>query len=418
MKNRALVTILFCTSAAGGWVGALLFNRPGPRAYAGTMPRTSAAEIQRAAIQSAPPEIPLPVVHSDTCPAEAAPREIAKVDAGGTKNPEKAEPVKTESKPAPVVVVTPAPPPSLRLRGRIVSNMDVEIKCKVGGQIASLPFDVGDEVKKGQLLLELDTAEEERATKRAQITLSSSETRLAQARESLAIAEQALVVSRAKYTAQLKSSQVRADRARIHAERMKQTLRKNFTSQEEYDDAAAEASVAEATLDVTRAHADELTTQEAGLELKRQDVKLAEQQVEMDKLALTTAQQRIQETKVFSPIDGLITGRYVQAGNVVASGMSMQGTRILTVSDLTQMWVLAPVDLPNVGKMRCGKVLTITSEAYPGEIFKGRVARVAPRGVAGPGGVSFEVKIEVLDDPKGRLKPEMPVELTTTIAGS
>ena len=413
MKNRALLTILFCTSAAGGWVGALLFHRPGPRAYAGTLPRKSGAEIQTTSIPNTP-EIPLQVFHAETCPAEAAPREIAKVD---TKEPEKSGPPKTEPKPAPVVVA-PAPPPSLHLRGRIVSNMDVEIKCKVGGQIATLPFDVGDEVKKGQLLLELDTSEEERATKRAQITLSSSETRLAQARENLTIAEQALVVSRAKYTAQLKSSQVRADRARIHAERMKQTLRKNFTSQEEYDDAAAEAAVAEATLDVTRAHADELTTQEAALELKRQDVKLAEQQVEMDKLALTTAQQRIQETKVFSPIDGLITGRYVQAGNVVASGMSMQGTRILTVSDMTQMWVLAPVDLANIGKVRCGKVLSIRSEAYPGEIFQGRVARIAPRGVAGPGGVSFEVKIEVLDDPKGRLKPEMPVELTTTIAGS
>lgn len=419
MKNRVLLVVFLCASAAGGWFCALVFQRPGPRVYAGqspaqpTLPVAPIAPIAVAPKVESAPQVATPPVLVDSCPAEAAARESK----DSQKVETKVEAPKIDAKP---IVTTVAPPAehTLRLRGRVVSNMDVEVKCKVGGQISALPLDVGDSVKKGQLLVELDTTDEERAIRRAQITLASSETRLAQAREGLSIAEKTLVVSRTRMKAQLKSSQIRAERARTHADRIKQTLNKNFTSQEEFDDAEADAAVAGAALDVTRAHAEDLGTQEAALELKRHDIKLAQAQVEMDKLSLSTAQQRMHEAKVYSPLDGVITGRYVQSGSVIASGMSMQGTRIMTVSDLSQLWVVAPVDLAHMARFRVGKLLSISSEAFPGEHFRGRVAKIAPRGVSGPGGVSFEAKIEILDDAKNLLKPEMPVEVNCKLAGS
>ena len=55
------------------------------------------------------------------------------------------------------------------------SNLDVDIKCRASGQIAKLPFDVSDTVKKGDLLLELDPVDQERQVQQSQASLAGGE---------------------------------------------------------------------------------------------------------------------------------------------------------------------------------------------------------------------------------------------------
>ena len=61
--------------------------------------------------------------------------------------------------------------------GRVVANLDVDIKCKASGEVLRLPKDVSDRVKKGELLVELDPADEERRVKQAEVALSASRAR-------------------------------------------------------------------------------------------------------------------------------------------------------------------------------------------------------------------------------------------------
>jgi multidrug efflux pump subunit AcrA (membrane-fusion protein) len=61
--------------------------------------------------------------------------------------------------------------------GSVVSNFDVEIKCKASGEIISLPFDASDVVKKGDLLAELDPSEEKRKVEKARVALDSARAR-------------------------------------------------------------------------------------------------------------------------------------------------------------------------------------------------------------------------------------------------
>ena len=62
--------------------------------------------------------------------------------------------------------------------GKVVSNLDVEIKCRASGQVTKLPFDISDTVKKGDLLLELDPIDQQRVVQQREATLSASEARL------------------------------------------------------------------------------------------------------------------------------------------------------------------------------------------------------------------------------------------------
>jgi len=135
--------------------------------------------------------------------------------------------------------------------------------------------------------------------------------------------------------------------------------------------------------------------------------------VESDKIALSNAQQRLSETKVYAPISAVVSARNVQTGQIISSGISNVGggTTILTLSDLSRLFVLAAVDESDIGKVAADQMARITVDAFPGMMFRGKVVRIATKGVSTSNVVTFEVKIEVLGRNKNLLKPEMTANI-------
>ncbi|MCJ7544620.1 MAG: efflux RND transporter periplasmic adaptor subunit [Phycisphaerae bacterium] len=302
--------------------------------------------------------------------------------------------------------------------GRVVANLDVDIKCKASGEITRLPFDISDEVKKGDLLLELDPVDEKRVLSQAQVELAASQARLAIAQRNLAIAESDLATGRRRAQAALESAQARAADSRAKADRMKQLLAKELCSQEDCDTAVTSATQAQGDLVSAQVAIEELKTQEDALELKRQDIVLAQTQVDSNTIALTQAQDRLADTKVISPIDGVVVTRNVQVGQIIASGVSNVGggTTVLTLSDLSHLYVLASVDESDIGKVAAGQEAIVTADAFPGRIFDGKIVRIATRGVTESNVVTFEVKIEVTGRDRPLLRPEMTANVEIVAA--
>jgi len=298
---------------------------------------------------------------------------------------------------------------SVSSTGRVVSNLDVDIKCKASGEIIKLPFDVSDRVSKGDLLVELDPVDEQRGLRLAKVALDQSRAKLEQARQNLLIAERNLATSRQRVAAALKAAEVKARDAATKAARRKELLDQNLASQEDYDTAMAAAVQAEADLIAVRIQQQELEIQELALELKRQDVKLAEAAVAADAIAVENAQRRLDDTKVVAPMDGVVAARNVQTGQIISSGITNVGggTTILTLSDLSRIFVLAAVDESDIGQVALEQPVRITVDAHPGVQFRGKVVRIATRGVNVSNVVTFEVKIEVTSDNRNLLKPEM-----------
>ena len=323
---------------------------------------------------------------------------------------------------APVVTTAKVERGPIRLvvstTGRVVSDLDVDIKCKASGKVTKLPFDVSDVVKKDDLLLELDPIDEKRVVHQAEVRQSASQAKLKIARENLSVAERTLVTDRARADVAVKSGEVRAKDARAKAERMKALLEKALISREDCDTAETAAVQAAADLENARVKVDELKTQELALELTRQQVKLAEADAEADKIALEIAQDRLNDTKVFSPMDGVVAVRPVQIGQIIASAVSNVGggTTVLTLSDLARVYVLASVDESDIGKVALDQMVTVTVDAFPGKKFQGKVVRIATKGVNLSNVVTFEVKIEVTGEAKALLKPEMTANVDILIA--
>jgi len=302
--------------------------------------------------------------------------------------------------------------------GRVVANLDVDIKCKASGEVCRLPFDVSDTVKKGDLILELDPVDEQRNLDRARVALSASQARLVQAQQNLLLAQRRLETDRRRAEAALESARARAKDTADKAERLAQLLAKKLASQEEYDTAATARVQAAADLATAEIRLKELEIDELALKVKEQDVVLAEAQVKADCIAVSDAEQRLRDTKVVAPMDGVVAARNVQIGQIVSSGISNVGggTTVMTLSDLSHIFVLASVDETDIGKVAVGQRVIVTADAYPGRRFPGRVVRIATRGVNISNVVTFEVKIEVLGEQRALLKPEMTANVEIVAA--
>ena len=307
---------------------------------------------------------------------------------------------------------------TVRSTGKVVSNLDVEIKCKASGEIVKLPFDVSDTVKAGDLLVELDPVDVQRGVDRAKATLAASSARLASAKENLSIAEQNLKTARQRAEAQLKSGIARERDAKARAARMVELLGKKLASQEDADSATTTAEQAAADLLTAQAAIDDLRAQELTLELRKQDIKLAEAQVDSDRIALSIQEQTLTDTKVVAPIDGVVSARNVQIGQIISSGITNVGggTSVMTLSDLSQIFTSASVDESDIGRVRLGQHVEITADAFPGMKFPGKVVRIATRGVNTSNVVTFEVKIEITGEKKSLLKPEMTTNVEIVLS--
>jgi RND family efflux transporter MFP subunit len=302
--------------------------------------------------------------------------------------------------------------------GQVVSNLDVEIKCKASGEVVKLPFDISDRVKKRDLLVELDPVDERRKLKQAKISLASSQARLIQSKVNLQIAENDLTLERKIAKAALKKARANAKDARAKAIRMKKLFDKKLTSQEKKDTAETAAILAEVDLENAQIRMEQLPITKQELEIKRQDVSLAEGQMETNKIDLSLAKQRLKDTKVFSPIDGVVSERNVQSGQIISSGISNVGggTLVMVLSDLTRLFILASVDESDIGKVALGQKAIITADAFPGKRFFGKIERIATKGVNVSNVVTFEVKIEVKGKNKLLLKPEMTANVEIIVA--
>jgi len=300
------------------------------------------------------------------------------------------------------------------------SNRDIEIKCKANGTIVELPYDISDRVEKGALLLKLDPVDEERNVRQAEVQLATAEAKLAQARQTLAVAEMDIENSRQESQAALVAAQASEKDLREKAKRMAVLLEKEYASPEEVVSAEASAVKAESETRRARVGLDKIATDEARLELTRQDIRLADADVERYTIALEEARQRLSETQVYAPISGVISDRLVQIGQIIASPtMNVSGgTALLTLSDLSQIFVSASVDESDIGKVEAGQDATIMVDSFPDERLHGKVVRVATKGENVSNVITFDVKIEVLDETKSKLLPEMTADVEILVAES
>ncbi len=111
-----------------------------------------------------------------------------------------------------------------------------------------------------------------------------------------------------------------------------------------------------------------------------------------------------------APIDGVITARSANLGQVVAMGMEL-----LAVTDLSEVWVVGDLYEQDFEAVRVGSTATVTATAYPGMTLRGRVSYIDPR--VDPQARTAKARVEV-PNADGRLRLGMYVAVTFSGAAS
>ena len=210
--------------------------------------------------------------------------------------------------------------------GTLEAVTTVQVGSQVSGTISALHADFNSEVRKGQVIAELDSSLLETQVEQAQATV----VRL----------------------------QADVDRAKVQAA-----------------DAALKLKRAHELLDKQLIPAADLETAESTARTAAAAVKAAEAQVVQAKASLNQAQVNLSHTIIRAPIDGVVIARNVDVGQTVASSLQAP-TLYIIARDLTEMRVNASIDESDIGEIAPKQKVRFRVDAYPNESFTGTVSQV------------------------------------------
>ena len=296
--------------------------------------------------------------------------------------------------------------------GSLSSNGDIVINCMACGEVARLPFSVGDRVKKGDLLCQLDPAMEQNCVDQASLALSRAKRKLEETKQSARQAAADLQISIQQAEENIESLHVKSTNTQNKAGRQKQLLSQSLTSQEEFESAETEAAGAAMEYHNAVLAKQELINRSDMIQTEKQmDIEAVEEQVESDENALKSAQDRLKATTMISPIDGVVSDLKIGPNTWIPRSGDNDRFAIMTISDMSKLFANVAVDEREIGSVRAGEKVQIASQAFPGRSFSGVVAQIAPTGVQNQNVVKFGVKIEVTSADKEMLKPPMTADV-------
>jgi len=269
--------------------------------------------------------------------------------------------------------------------GKIEPLAKVDVKSKASGIVEKIFADYGDHVKTGQVLVELDK-EQLRA-------------KVAEARANLQAAEAAVESAQATFERNV------VDAQGPDVPFLKSTAERQRKLQIEGLVAIAAADDAEKAYQLAL---NKQLSAQRNVAVSRAEVTRAKAQVAQMQAALDNTQEDLSNSTIVSPMDGLVLSRDVEVGDAVSSILILgsQATNIMTLGDVSEVYVKGKVDEADISKVYLGQVSRISVESLKDRKFTGKVTKISPLGVEKDNVTTFEVRVSI-QNPTGELKANM-----------
>jgi len=164
-----------------------------------------------------------------------------------------------------------------------------------------------------------------------------------------------------------------------------------------------------------RARAAIKTAEANRLEIRRREQELPLRRAEIDRARANLAliETQLADTEISSPIDGVVLVKAAEPGEIIPAGMP-----VMTIGDLDRPWLRAYIRQTDLGKVRPGDRVKITTDSYPGKIYEGRISFIASEAEFTPKQIQtqeervklvYRIKIDV-ENPGHELKSNMPAD--------
>src|SRR4051794_15053039 len=244
---------------------------------------------------------------------------------------------------------------NVKAAGEIGPAEQVSVRPEINGKIDELPVDLGDRVKKGDLLVKLDDKE--------------------------------LQQQRASLVTEIDRAKLQLTQAERNFKRAKELHEANLISQEVFENTKTEFDLARNALDRSQRELDILD-------------------------------ERLTKTKIMAPFDCTILTRPVSIGQAVSgSGGFNSGTEVLTIADLNSMVINAHINQADVTRLKANQEVDVAIEAVSGLTLTGKVERIAPQATIKNNIKGFAVRI-LLKDVGDKVRPGMTANITIPVASA
>jgi HlyD family secretion protein len=292
---------------------------------------------------------------------------------------------------------------SITTTGEVKPILEVEIKSKASGKVIKFKKREGDRILAKEVFVELERDDELRNYNRQYANFVATYSKyvlksvdltylIKKTRSELEAATQDYLTKKNEY------------------ERVK-ALPPEATTQRQIDEAKLARNLAYEKLTQTKLYLKNIK------ERKNAEIQLAYSDLLNAWILLSEAEDRLKDTKLSSPIDGILLKKYVEEGQIISSGITAigGGTPVALVADISKMKIIANVDETDIGKVFVNQECIVTVDAYPDKKIKGKVNLIPPQGVIDKNIVVFKVEILVEEEGVKFLKPGMTanVEIIT-----
>ncbi|MCC7033903.1 MAG: efflux RND transporter periplasmic adaptor subunit [Acidobacteria bacterium] len=247
---------------------------------------------------------------------------------------------------------------TLTVVGNLIGEQTVDVAPKTGGRLQSINVQLGDRVRRNQVIAKIEDLEIVEQVKQARASMEVARATIRQREADLKMAE-------------------------VNFERSKNLFGRQLLAKQALDDAESRYLSAQAQLDLAKAQ-----TEQTGARLEELEINL-------------------RNTTIVSPVDGFVGRRNVDPGAWVS-----QNAPVVSVVDISRLRMVANVVEKDLRMVNAGDQAAIQVDAYPGETFNGRIARVSPVLDPATRTATMEVEIPNVDY---RLKPGMYARVALTI---
>ncbi len=203
-----------------------------------------------------------------------------------------------------------------------IDGNKLSVSSKILGRITGLKVDEGDSVKQGHLLVQLDSTD-----------LKAQEN---QAKAMLALDNESITLAK-----------VNVEKAQDDFNRAQTQYKDNIIPKEQFDH------------------------MQKALEAAKASYNIAQTKIGTAQAQLKVIKTELQNTQIYSPMDGVVAKRWVLTGDVVSPGQP-----IFTIYDLKNIWVTADLEETKLAPIHIGDTVEISVDTYPDQMFRGQVFQI------------------------------------------
>jgi len=299
--------------------------------------------------------------------------------------------------------------------GTVEPEQTVNLSPRTQGILQALYVEQGDRVEQNQLIARMNSDDIQAQLRQRQAAIAEAQAQLAEVQrgsrpEEIAQAEASLQAAAAQVT----DAQSRLDLATAEVERNRRLFERGAIAETALDSVQQELRSAQASRDQLIARQDEARQRLADLRSlpEPETVAAAQARLAAAQAQLAATQVQLQETEIRAPFAGIITQKFATEGAFVtpttSASEATSATSTAIVALAQGLEVLADVPEADISQIRPDQPVELRADAFPDQVFRGRVRLVAPEAIERQNVTLFQVRI-ALDDGQDQLRSNMNV---------